>query len=79
MINYLLPEDSLQLNQEKFLNKLIDPECHVDASAEIELRAKFLKPFSNHNLLKFLGLNKKYNSDYVKVLYCNLVQTYGGI
>lgn len=78
-VKYLLPEDSLQLYQEKFLNKLIDPECHVDASPEIKLRSKFLKPFSNHNLLKFLGPNKKYNSDYVKVLYYNIVQTRGGI
>ncbi|CAI8588780.1 unnamed protein product [Vicia faba] len=43
------------------------------------LREKFLKPFSNHNLLKFIGLSKKFNPDYVKAFYCNLELTTTGL
>lgn len=43
------------------------------------MRAKFLKPFVDHKLLKFIGLNKKFNPGHVKAFYCNLEQTLVGI
>ena len=61
------------------MNKPIDLEYYVDSYAEVELRAKILKPFPFHHMLKFIGLNKKYNQDYVKVFYYNLVQTLDGL
>ncbi|KAI5408144.1 hypothetical protein KIW84_054109 [Lathyrus oleraceus] len=78
-VTHLLPEDSLRVYQERILNRLVDPEYYVDVNAEIELRDKFLKPFADHKLLKFIGLNKKHNMDYVKSLYYNLVRTSCGI
>ncbi|KAL5076143.1 hypothetical protein RYX36_015127 [Vicia faba] len=71
--------DSFQNYQDKFLNKPADLEYYVDASVEVELKANFLKSFFNHNLLKFIGINKKYNHDYVKAFYCNLLKTSSGI
>lgn len=32
----------------------------------------FLKPFVDNHLLKFIGMESKYNLDYVKAFYCNL-------
>lgn len=58
---------------------MIDPKYYVDATTEIELRAKFFKPFADHNLLKFIRLNKKYNPNYLKAFYYNLVRTPRGI
>lgn len=60
-VKHIVPKDSLQVYQEKFLNKLVDPEYYVDSSIEVELRDKFLKPFGFHHLLKLIGLNRKYN------------------
>lgn len=65
----------MQLYFEKFLNKPIEPEYYVDKTAEIDLRVKFLKPFANHKLLKFIHLNKKFKPHYVKAFYCNLELT----
>lgn len=76
---HLLPGDSLQRYQEMFFKKLVDPEYYVDLSAEVELRAKFLKPFGDHNLLKFTGMKKKYNPNYVKAFYYNLELTTVGL
>lgn len=78
-VKHLLLKDNLKLYKEQFTNKSIDHEYHVDASAEVEVRAKFLKPFDDHKLLKFIGLIKKYNHDYVKAFYYNLVRTLSGI
>lgn len=74
-VKHLFHEYSLKLYSEKFLNKHIESEYYVNNTFEVELRAKFLKPFSNHKLLKFIGMNKKYNPNHVKNFYCNLEQT----
>ena len=78
-VKHLLPEDSLQVYQKKFLNNPVASEYYVGSSSKVELKAKFLKPFSFHHMLKFIGLNKKYNPDYVKVFYCNMVKTLVGL
>ncbi|CAI8606179.1 unnamed protein product [Vicia faba] len=72
-VKHLLPEDIFQLYQEKLTNKPVDIEYYVDASVKVELKENFVKLFANHKLLKFIGLKKKYNLDYVKAFYCNLV------
>ncbi|KAL5099993.1 hypothetical protein RYX36_004320, partial [Vicia faba] len=76
---HLLLEDNLQLYQENFLNNPVDSEYYVNAYSETELRAKFLKPFAKEKLLKFIGLNNKYNHDYVEAFYYNLELTLSGI
>lgn len=58
-----------------FLNKPIEHECYVDKTSKVVLREKILKLFADRKLLKFIGLNKRYNPDYVKAFYCNLEQT----
>lgn len=78
-VKLLFPEDSLQVYQKKFLNNPVASEYYVGSSSKVELKAKFFKPFSFHHLLKFIGLNKKYNPDYVKVFYCNMVKTLVGL
>lgn len=74
-VKHLLSEDSLKVYSEKFLNKPIELEYYVDTSSEIEFRAKFLKPFPDHKLLKFIGLNKIFNPNHVKEFYYNLERT----
>lgn len=74
-----LSEDSLKLFHAKFLNMPIKREYYVDKISDFEFRAKFLKSFDNHKLLKFIGLNKRYNPHHVKAFYCNLEKTTTGI
>lgn len=57
-VKHIFHEYSMKLYSEKFLNKHIESEYYVNNTFEVELRAKFLKPFSNHKLLKFIGMNK---------------------
>lgn len=78
-VAHLLLEDSLQKYQDKFPYKLNDPEYFVDAASEAELKAKFLKPFAENDLLKLIGMKKIYNPDYVKALYYNLELTIAGL
>ncbi|KAI5424886.1 hypothetical protein KIW84_030896 [Lathyrus oleraceus] len=60
-VAHLLPEDSLQKYIDKFLYKLVDPEPYVNSPAKAELKTKFLKPFTDNNMLSFIGMNRKYN------------------
>lgn len=39
----------------------------------------FLKPLEQHNLLKFIGMNRKYNPNHVKAFYYNLKVTSIGL
>lgn len=47
-VAHLFPEDSLQKYQDKFLYKTVDPKYFVDATAEAELKTKFLKTFADN-------------------------------
>ncbi|KAL5055995.1 hypothetical protein RYX36_036677 [Vicia faba] len=78
-VKHLLPEDSLKHYQENFLDKSVDPDYHVDTTSKNELRIKFLQPFAYANLLKFIGLKRKYCPDYVKAFYYNWDLTPTGI
>lgn len=75
----MLPKDNLQKYQDNFHYKPVDPEYFVNATTEVELKTKFLKPFANNNLLKFIGMKRKYNPDYVKAFYFNLELTSVGL
>lgn len=57
-VKHLFPEENLKLYFEKFLNKPIEPDYYVNKSAKVDLRVKFLQPFAEHDLLRFIGLNK---------------------
>ncbi|KAL5082020.1 hypothetical protein RYX36_010441 [Vicia faba] len=72
---HLIPKDGLKWYHDNFLNKPIDPEYYVDSIFETESRGKFLKLYANHDLLKFIGLSKKFNPGHVKAFYCNLELT----
>lgn len=72
-VKHLLPEDNLQLYQDKFMNKHFGPKYYVNVSSKTKLRTKFFLPFDRANLLNFIGLKKKYNPNYVKAFYYNLV------
>lgn len=50
----------------------------MNSYPENELKNKFLKPFADNNLLTFIGMNCKYNPDYVNAFYCNLELTTSG-
>ncbi|CAI8589839.1 unnamed protein product [Vicia faba] len=71
--------DSLKWYHENFLNKPVDPEYYVDATSKVESREKILKQFANHNLLKFIGMSKKFNHYHVNAFYCNLELTTVGL
>ncbi|CAI8592780.1 unnamed protein product [Vicia faba] len=76
---HLLPKDGLKWYHYNFLNKPIDPEYYVDSIFETESRGKFLKLYANHDLLKFIGLSKKFNPGHVNAFYCNLELTIVGL
>lgn len=78
-IAYLLHEDSLEKYIDKFLYKPVDPEYYVNSSAKADLKIRFLKPFTNNNLLSFICMNMKYNPEYVKEFYRNLELTSVGL
>lgn len=74
-VKHMWPEENLKLYSKKFLNKPIEHEYYVDKTAEVDLRVKFLKPFSNHKLMNFICLNKKFNPHHVNTFYCNIELT----
>lgn len=68
----MAPNNKLMRYIEEFLNKPIEFEYYVNRSAEFELEVNFLKPLLNYKLLKFIGLDKKFNPDHVRAFYYNL-------
>lgn len=75
----MFPEDSLQKYQDKFLYKAVDHGYFVEATAKAELKTKILKPFADNNLLKFIGMKRKYNPYYVNAFYYNMELTFVGL
>lgn len=76
-VNHLILEDEFKIFFEIFLNKSHDQESYVTKQVETTLKMDFLQMFENHKLLKFLGINKKFNSDHVKSFYCDVKSTCG--
>ncbi|KAL5079452.1 hypothetical protein RYX36_007873 [Vicia faba] len=62
-VYHLVPDEKLQCYVKEFLNKPVEYEYYIVV--------KFLAPLKEHKLLKFVSLNKKFNSDLVKAFYCN--------
>lgn len=71
--------DKLQRYVSEFLNKPIECEYCVNKLAETNLGVKFLAQLEEYSLLKFLSLNKKFNSDLIKAFYCNLTITFDSL
>lgn len=71
-VSHMPPEIKLHRHVDSFLNKPMEVEYYMDRNGESKVKLKFLKSFENLNLMKFIGLDKKFNMYHVKVFYINL-------
>lgn len=67
-VNHLIVDHNFKAYVEYFLNKSIKVEYYVDKVVKIDIGID-LKPLENHNLLKLIGLSKRYVPCDVKALY----------
>lgn len=78
-ICFLIPNDKIQRYVDEFLNKPIKSEYYVSKMDKSKLGVKFMAPLEEHQLVKFLSLNRKFNPGIVKAFYCNLKVTTDGV
>lgn len=64
---------------DELLNKHVESEYYVNKLDGFELSVKFLAPLVEHQLVKFLNLNKKFEHHLIKDFYFNLKVTIDGL
>lgn len=75
----MVPNEKLQRYVKEFFSKPVESEYFMNNLVESEIGIKFLGPLEEHELLKFVSVNMKFDSDLVKAFYCNLKVTSNGL